>query len=52
MIRRKGEQRNSWSRRLEERRKTTMEIEEDLRKGEDRRKIDQRGSFTEKRGNR
>jgi hypothetical protein len=51
-MQRRGEKRNPWSRRLEERRKVNMEIEEDLRKGEERRKIDQRSSFTEKRGNR
>ncbi len=41
MIRRQGERRNPWSRRLSERRKEDLDVENDKRK-DDRRKFDQR----------
>ena len=48
MIKRQGERRNPWSRRLEERRKVNLSIEENRRKG-DRREYDQRNASNEKR---
>jgi hypothetical protein len=48
MFKRGGERRNPWSRRLEERRKINLEVEEDRRK-EERRKQDQRDSSRDKR---
>ena len=48
MFKRAGERRNPWSRRLEERRKVDLEVEEDRRK-DDKRKSDQRDSSREKR---
>jgi hypothetical protein len=48
MFKRGGERRQPWSRRLEERRKIKLEVEEDRRKGE-RRENDQRDSSREKR---
>lgn len=48
MKKRQGERRNPWSRRLGERRKEDLEVEEDRRNG-DRRKHDQRNSSSEKR---
>ena len=50
MKKREGERRNPWSRRLEERRKINLDIEEDRRKG-DHRKSDQRNASNEKRSN-
>ena len=48
MFKRGGERRNPWSRRLEERRKNNLEVDEDKRK-DDRRKSDQRDSSRDKR---
>lgn len=48
MFKRGGERRNPWSRRLEERRKVNLEIDENKRK-DDRRKSDQRVSSRDKR---
>ncbi len=48
MFKRGGERRNPWSRRLEERRKNNLEVDEDKRK-DDRRKTDQRDSSRDKR---